>query len=86
MEYQTGEYSKGYKAGYKAATKKWVSVHEDLPINFKAVLVKADFIGKSYMAEICTIGTYQKDHWSTDRDGDIDKEEIHVTEWMEIPQ
>lgn len=64
---------------------KWISVEDRLPNNFEAVLLWADYIGTGHMAEINTIGTWQKDHWTTDRDNDYDKVEIHVTHWMPLP-
>jgi len=64
---------------------KWVDSKVQQPENFKAVLIEADFIGKSHMAEIATVGCWQLDHWTTDRDQDLDKIEINVNRWMPLP-
>ena len=64
---------------------RWRDAKVEQPESFIAVLIEADFIGTSYMAEITTIGTWQKDHWTTDRHQDLGCEEIIVNKWTEIP-
>lgn len=65
---------------------KWIDVDKALPENFTSVLVAADFVGITYMAEIYTVGCYQIDHWTTDRDSDLDCDYVVVNSWMHIPE
>ena len=88
LQYDRGQYEKGYADGLRHRESEWISVEERLPDNHRSVLVACEGLTIGGYAPIA-IGSYGGGFWSlADADGTkylTKYMRCIVTHWMPLP-